>query len=194
MQNGRCRIHGGKSLGGMASPTLVTGRHSKYLPARMLSRYQEALSDSELLALRDEISLIDARLTDVLGRVDTGESGRIWSALQKAWRDYRRAKPADKLTAEMAVADLISDGVSDAEAWAEVREIIDQRARLVANERQRLVQLQQMVTVEQAMMLLAAVADTVRRHVSDRDALAAISADLGRLVAHEAVGAVGGES
>lgn len=180
-------MHGGMTPTGIALPQTTSGRHSKYLPARMLSRYQEALSDSDLLALRDEISLIDVRLTDVLSRVDTGESGRIWSALQKAWKDFRRAKPADKMAAELAVSDLISEGVSDADAWAEVREIIDQRARLVANERQRLVQLQQMVTVEQAMTLLAAVADTVRRHVVDRNALAAISADLGRLVAHETV-------
>jgi galactokinase len=186
MANGRCRMHGGSTPSGIALPQTTTGRYSKHLPTRMLSRYEQARTDSELLALRDEVSVIDARLADVLGRVDTGESGRLWLALKTAWRDYRRAKPADKARAEMAVADLISDGVSDTEAWQEVRDLIDQRARLVASERQRLVQLQQMLTTEQAMTLLGAVAATIREHVHDRAALAAISADLGRLVAHEA--------
>lgn len=178
-------MHGGATPTGIALPQTQTGRYSKHLPTRMLSRYQEALTDSELLAMREEVSVIDARLADVLSRVDSGESGRIWSSLKKAWRDFRRAKPADKLAAEMTIADLINEGVSDTEAWDEVRDLIDQRARLVSNERQRLVQLQQMLSVDQAMTLMAAVADAVRRHVVDRDALAAISADLGRLMSIE---------
>src|SRR4051812_28697546 len=81
MPNGRCRMHGGKSLSGPASPTFTTGRHSKYLPARLLARYQEMTQDAELLALRDEIALIDARISDVLQRVERGESSRIWREL-----------------------------------------------------------------------------------------------------------------
>src|SRR3954465_9212974 len=81
MPNGRCRMHGGKSLAGPASPSFTTGRHSKYLPRRLLARYQEMAHDAELLALRDEIALIDARIADVLGRVESGESSRIWREL-----------------------------------------------------------------------------------------------------------------
>jgi hypothetical protein len=36
------------------------------------------------------------------------------------------------------------------------------------------------------MLLLAAVVDLIRRHVSDRDALSSISRDIGKLVAVEA--------
>lgn len=182
MPNGRCRIHGGKSLSGLASPTIATGRYSKHLPTRMGERYQQALTDPELLAMREEVALIDSRLSDVLSRVDTGESGKVWADLQKAWKVYRTGPPDKRMEAEATISDLISDGASDYEAWAEVREIVDQRARLVANERQRLMQMQQMLSVEQAMTLMAAIADSVRKHVSDRDALAAISADLARLV------------
>jgi hypothetical protein len=32
MANGRCRLHGGKSLAGPASPSFKHGRHSKWLP------------------------------------------------------------------------------------------------------------------------------------------------------------------
>src|SRR3954452_17185048 len=81
MPNGRCRMHGGKSLAGAASPAFKTGRHSTYLPVRLLAGYQEAERDPELLALRDEIALIDSRLADVLSRVDSGESSRIWRSL-----------------------------------------------------------------------------------------------------------------
>ena len=50
------------------------------------------------------------------------------------------------------------------------------------SERKRLESMRQMLTTEQAMTLLAAVTDTIRRHVVDRPTLAAISADFGRIM------------
>lgn len=83
MANGRCRLHGGKSLGGLNSPRLKTGRHSKYLPKNLLKNYQVALNDPTLLQLHDEIALVDARLAQLLQMVDTGiESKEQWSNLQ----------------------------------------------------------------------------------------------------------------
>jgi hypothetical protein len=182
MQNGLCYMHGGATPSGMALPQTTTGRYSKHLPTRMGERYQQALADSELLAMREEVAVIDARLADVLGRVDTGESGHVWATLGKAWRAYRTGPPEKRMEAEAQISDLILTGTSDYEAWEDVRSLIDQRSRLVLGERQRLVQMQQMLSVEQAMTLMAAVADSVRKHCRDRDTLAAISSDLGKLV------------
>jgi hypothetical protein len=64
-----CSMHGGKSLRGVDSPRFKTGRHSKYLPDRLVERYEEALNDAELTRLDDEIALVDARLQDVLERL-----------------------------------------------------------------------------------------------------------------------------
>lgn len=178
-----CYHHGGASRSGISHSGMQHGRYSKHLPTRMGERYQQALIDPELLAMREEVALLDARLADVMGRVDTGESGRVWAALQKAWRVYRTGPPDKRMEAEAQISDLITDGASDYEAWEEVRSLVDQRSRIVGNERQRMMQMQQMLSVDQAMTLLAAVADSVRKHVSDRGTLAAISEDLTRLVA-----------
>ena len=67
MPNGRCRMHGGKSLGGIASPNFKHGGYSKFLPVRLGDNYQEAMADPELLALRDDIALLDARVHDLMG-------------------------------------------------------------------------------------------------------------------------------
>lgn len=181
MPNGRCRIHGGKAPTGIAHSQFTTGRYSKHIPSRMAARYQEAQDDPELLAMREEVRLLDARLLDVLSRVDTGESGKIWAELQKAWRTYRTGPPEKRMEAEAAISDLISDGASDYEAWEDVRSLIDQRSRLVAGERQRLVQMQQFITAEKAMNLVGAVMASVRQHVRDRAVLSAIASDLGAL-------------
>lgn len=183
MQNGRCYMHGGASRTGLAHPQMQHGRYSKHLPTRMGERYQQSLTDPELLAMREEVALIDSRLADVLGRVDSGESGKAWALLKSLFSDYRKAREGvDKAIVLHQIEDTIKDGLDDYAAWEEVRSLIDQRSRIVASERQRLVQMQQMLSIDQAMTLMAAIADSVRKHVSDRDALAGISADLTRLL------------
>ena len=179
-------MHGGNAAIGIASATFKTGRYSKHLPTRMAARYRDAQRDTELLVLRDDVALLDARLADVLGRVDSGESGRAWSGLKTAYDamlDANRAGDTGAMRAALLeVGDLIRDGAADWAAWAEVRSLLQDRRRLVESERKRLVDTQQMITTERAMVLLGAVVDTVRRHVTDRAALVAISTELGALV------------
>src|SRR5579871_5515650 len=72
MPNGRCRMHGGKTPRGPALPQYKHGRYSKVLPADLAARYAEARTDQELVAFRDDIALVDARLADVLARLGQG--------------------------------------------------------------------------------------------------------------------------
>jgi hypothetical protein len=186
MPNGRCRLHGGKSLGSLASPSLKTGRYSKYLPARMVGRYHEAQADADLLALREEIALLDSRIVDVLARVDTGESGHLWTNLKDAaaaLMDARRRgdteATADALNSMLS---LIRNGHQDYAAWQDVRGLLEQRRRTVESERKRLVEMQQNITVEKAMLLVGAIGGIIKAHVHDRATLAAISGDLATLL------------
>lgn len=183
----KCHYHGGKSPRGIASPNTKHGRYSKHLPGRLLERYQESLADTELLALREEVSIVDARISDLLTRVESGESGKNWKDVQEAWKAYKVAEKANdadlKFMAHGEIEEAIAAGVTDYTAWTEVRQAIELRRKLVESERKRLVDAQQMITAEQAMLLITAVTDAVRRHVSDRDTLAEIQADVAKLTA-----------
>jgi hypothetical protein len=186
MRNGRCYLHGGKTPGGMASPQFKTGRYSKYLPARLAGKYQDALADKHLLELRFEVALVDTRLAELIERVGAGESKDLWHTL-KATNAELNVAIRSKDTAKMALAvrkigELIDQGIGDHQAWVDVFDVIEQRRKLVESERKRLVEMQQMITSERAMLLIAALVDVVRNHVTDRDILAAISADVGKLI------------
>ncbi len=85
-----CRMHGGKSLSGFASPSYRTGKWSADLPSRLAGRYQDAASDPELLSLRNSIALIESFIGDELKRLDTGESGRLWGELGKAKTEFNK--------------------------------------------------------------------------------------------------------
>lgn len=187
LPNGRCHYHGGKSLAGLASPRLSHGRYSKVLPARLSARYEEARQDAALLELRDEIGLVDSRIVDLLARVDTGESGAIWQALKAAYLDLQRAR-TDPIKAALAlnvIGELITRGHADYAAWGEIAAVLEQRRRLVESERRRTIELQQTISVNQAMVLVTALLSSIKAHVQDRATLAKIQDDFSRLTTKE---------
>jgi len=188
VQNKRvCTVHGGLTPGGIASPHFKTGEYSKYaLPLRMRERYEASLNDPALLEQRREISLVDARLQDLLARVDTGESGALWKGLQDARVELLACRKAgDVLGQTLAlnrILDFISQAHADYRAWAEVGAALEQRRKLVESERKRLVEAQQVITTEQAMLFANAILTSIHTHVQDRAVLTAIQADVTRLL------------
>jgi hypothetical protein len=186
MPNGRCYFHGGKSLRGIASASYKTGKYSKYMPQRLLQQYELARDDPELLELRDDLALLDSRIGDILKRVDTGESGAIWKTLKAIQIDLLYARSIDDSIgmskALNGLVECINRGHSDYLAWDELGKLLDQRRRFVESERKRLIELQQVITTERALMLVGQLAGIVRAHVTDRATLNAISTDLARIL------------
>jgi hypothetical protein len=182
----RCGLHGGKTPAGPACANYRTGRYSAYVPARLRARYEQAEGDTELLSLRGEIALTDARLIDLLARVNTGESGQLWARLKKAHGEFkvtRLARDVPKMNVALAkIEALLDSATQDHATWAEIGELIEQRRRLAESESKRLVTLEQMMTAEQAMTLAHRVIDIVTRHVSDRQVLSAIVIEMRSLV------------
>jgi hypothetical protein len=175
-----CYHHGGKSLAGIASPTIKSGKYSKALPARMLQTYQAASEDTELLALREEVQIVDARIVDVMGRVDTGEAGALWLKARAEALEVKKAMAVyDSVSQAEHLLDLIgilTQGVNDWRAWSEVLNLIERRRKLVESERKRMLEAQQYVAVERMLLLAQGLVDVVRANVTDRDTLSRIQA------------------
>jgi len=163
------------------------------LPARLQSRYEEAMQDPELLDLKSEIALTDGRIGDLLNRISSGESSKIWNDLNNARKGYTKAaQRGDSEAAKEHLQELLQlagRGHADFAIWGDINNQIKQRQMLVESERKRLVQMQQMVTAEQATVLINAIAHSIRSVVvehCDRDTagrvLTAIAADLARLL------------
>lgn len=190
MANGRCKLHGGASLRGAAAPAFKSGRYSKYLPARLAERYQAAQTDTDLLALREEVGLTDARLADVLTRVDMGESGALWKTASQTFNELLTAQAmGDQVRerfAKSSLKKLFEQGLQDWVAWEEIAKLVEQRRKLVESEGKRLVAMQQNITAERAMAMIGRLAGIIQRHVTDPTIISAISADIGALLTVEA--------
>lgn len=183
-----CRHHGGKSKVGAGVSTYRDGRYSRYLPERLAAKYEEASNDTELLSLREDVALLDARLAELVGRLDTGETVQSWLLLSGLWSAYREGDVEESAGAERRIGELIEHGLSEGSMWGEINALLDSRRKLVEGERKRLVDMQQMVTAERAMAFVVAVVAAVKNHVRDPEALAAVSADIARLVHQDAAG------
>ena len=177
-----CRMHGGKTPRGPASPHFKDGRYSRFLPSRLFAQYCAAANDPRLLELRESIATVDARIVDLLQRVDSGEAGSLWRQTQTAMGRIQRAQArghGDALEGAVGTLQrLITQGVADYAAWHEVGELIEQRRRLCESEQKRVTMAHEVLTVEQAMMLVGQVVDVIRTHVPDRQVLSAIALDL----------------
>lgn len=184
--SGRCRKHNGFAVKGVAHPAFKTGRHSKYMPEGLLTLYQDAVSDPDLLNLSSEIALVDAMIAEVIRKVDTHESGRIWERLREANRKLREARTegdAVKMAHWMEqISHLIDAGATARDHRMELLTHIQNRKSLVEAETRRRTTMQFFVTAEQQMMVVSAVAHLVKENVQDPKALRAISNGLADLL------------
>jgi hypothetical protein len=187
-----CRFHGGSTPAGIGNPLFRNGRHSKYLPDRLIAQYNEAQTDPQLLSLRAEVSLVDTRLDELLTKVDTKESGYAWSRLKVALTEFKKAQALGKVDRAMdALYDLealINTGGKDYLVWQEIAKTIELRKALVESERRHLVEMHQMISGESVMVLLAAVLDVIRKNEPDRQILARISEDIRGLISERTSG------
>lgn len=193
-----CYVHGGPGAlksQGMGAKQTKHGRYSKHLPTRIQANYEDAKRDTELLSLRNEAALMDARIADLLDRVESGESGALWQSVKGAFDDLKQANgDGNKEAATIAARRLdqyINRGVADYAAWNEVAKAVENKRRLSESENKRLVQAQQTITVERVMLLITAIASSVNKHVADNDARLAIGGDIGRLITIETEAANG---
>lgn len=179
---GRCKYHGGMTPVGPFSANFKTGKYSKYLPTGLIEIYKESLTDEDLLSLQDEIRLVDVRMRELLSQLESGPSDRVWEKAQGligTLKTFYEVGQFDKFPATLkALDDLVLQAVSTKEIWQAVLQLIEARRKVVEGERKRLVEMNQVITAENALVLVSALASAVRKHVTDRAILAQISKEL----------------
>lgn len=189
---GRCKMHGGSSLKGRNHPGYKHGRRSTQMPARMLQDYKEAMIDPQLLSMRSDIAVTDARVRDLLKRVDSGEAGRLWRQASTAMRKFRNAQNSQSMETDtkrhiMAEAldeleSLIVKGTGDYKAWDEFGKAVDQRRRLIESEHKRAVAMGQMMTAEAVLTLMDAIMNVINSEVREPERKAALALGIMKLI------------
>lgn len=160
---------------GPLNPSFKHGRYAQATPERMRQAAEAAEADPELMNQRPEIALLTARLSEQLRQVDVRTSGQVWADLQSAAADFKTANALnDRDRANLALSEmmrLISAGGADHAAWQDIRATLQDKNKLIASERKRLVEMKAFVTAEQGMVMIGRLAYAIRealdKHVPD---------------------------
>ena len=106
-----CRLHGGATPRGIDSPHFKHGRYSKAMPDRLIEKYETARNDPDLITMRDDIALIDARIMDQLELAEADPV--IWEGITDLIEKRRKLCEGERrrlydlqttMTAEQAMA------------------------------------------------------------------------------------------
>lgn len=181
MRNGRCRLHGGKTPSGLASPLTKTGRYSRDMPTRLLARYEQAQHDPELLSVKHDVALLQSVVEDRLAAWAAAQAGPDWGAVLDRvetitgnWRTWDFTRMERELR---ALAEAVGERQSEATILAEIRDLMDQRAKLAQQEHKRMLDLDQVLTVEEAIVLAQTIAAIVQKYLPDLETRRAINAE-----------------
>lgn len=166
-----CQVHGaGSPLQGRPGGRPPTkGKFYRYLPKDLGEKVIEASKDPDLLSLRNEIKLLDARLMQLIERVEEGGATTNWTDINTAWKTLQRSQgdPDATAAAIQSIQDIIARGLHDSMIWVDIRAVISDRGKLVRVEARRLVDMRQTITSERALALVLAMADIVMGELTE---------------------------
>jgi hypothetical protein len=181
MSNKRCRLHGGKSLKGIAAPNYQGKGFSKYIPVGLLDTYQEFVNAPDKLVLDEQIAIVDTYMAQLLESLGDYSSPELWEQLQEQVIEYHKATNTEQDNLLRYIFATIEAGASYVSKWDTLHKAIEQRRKLVTDERKRRIEAEQMIDVQQAMIVIAGLLDSVRQNVKERDVLNTIQTDFLRL-------------
>ena len=194
----KCRFHGGLSLKGAAHPRYKDGTHSKYMPKRLGQLFDEAMLDPDFLSQRKRIAQMTAicderweRLAESKRVANWSEAKRIWDEMWAARARHTAAVDAGDAAEADRQAAIVSDRTAQFEAllsagagghvaWQEFDQATDRARKLIESERRRAIESQQVISMATVTMIIDRLADIVRRNVTNKSELRAISVEFVR--------------
>lgn len=147
-------------------------------------RYEAQMRAPDLLSLRDEISLIGAKIADTLEKLDA--SGVNFEEMLELQQQLDRAvNQNDMPTIAILAAQMgesIQRGVAESVLWRDLYEAIEHRRKLVETEMKTLNSIGAMISMEQCMQLVSKLLAAVTLHIGDKEALRAIHGEFSRVL------------
>jgi hypothetical protein len=180
MANGRCRLHGGATPNGLAAPRFRTGTSTRYpgMKATLAELADRAMADPDILSLTQEVSLLQARLNQLLERVDVEESSKRWKMTKDAfYRMLEAGGRKDEVGYGMALDELkhaFRDGDKDYLVWSDILSTLEHLRKTVSQEQKRRMEMHTLISADQAVGMFAELMYEIREQVSDPKALNAI--------------------
>jgi len=174
MPNGRCRIHGGKSLKGIEHPDYKDGKKSKYNPVNIAKRYEKALQDPNLLSIKHDIAKTQAMLEDTWDKLDNApDAAKSWDQISAIINDMADAFATGSADAIMEARHSIpkAQGIIARnrrfhEAKKDIQVTLDQKRKQLATKAQIEAAEDKSMSYDQALLFMRTVFLLIANHVT----------------------------
>ena len=176
MENGRCKLHGGMSLKGLAASNYQGKGHSRYMPPVFKDAFDEALADPDLLDLSKDVATQEAVIVDLLRSLEKGEAPtRLVGRIRDHWRLFWEATGREDQQAVASYRESIGTMLGQAATVANTIDRImaaqEAKRKLVDTEDKRQERRRNYITQDQArfhyMSLALAVKNAAEEHIDD---------------------------
>lgn len=190
--NGRCRLHGGNTPRGPASPHFKHGQHSRayreILSGALLRGYVRVEDDAVLTSTREQQGVWLAREQELVELLADG-AAPAWGRLAELAVEIRTAQQegeagtARLVAALEGVLELAGNGAGREETWRELERCTRQLARLKEVERRHREAERLSVPLEVVMAFVRSLVGLALEHIADGERAAAFAEDVRRLQA-----------
>ena len=158
----------------LAGKKIMQGRHSGSIKSsKLAAKYLEARNDPEIIAMTDDLALVDMRIGQLLERWQEGDMPPSqWNAMIDDFKELDSAlkrydSEGSKTYLRRMRKTLLEDRLSDREIWDEIKSLMKLRRELAEGERRRRTDMAMLLTAEQAMdsvaNILAAIHEATER-------------------------------
>lgn len=175
LPNGRCKFHGGMSVSGPAHYKWKGGARSKYrefLPESSKMVYDNLMEGSGVLAMHEEIALLEMQIGTVLAEQSPVPLLELWQRALEQFNNEERALVANDWTSRTrsryALKALLEEGLQDAQAREELRDVIDAKRKVIETESRRMVMAGQVLFADQAAAMFHVCAELVKMLPKER--------------------------
>lgn len=187
-----CKKHRGAVPVGVNAPAFKHGRFSKYMPAQVAERFQEALHDPDLADYMRDVALIDSFIVDKLQQLEKGPAPL--ETIRKCREIFNAINTV--LTTPNSNIDriptLVQEGIAitnpalrRALVVEEIESKIERRRRLLDSKNNAEYKTANIVTVAELLVFMNRVIDLVQTTVNDEKERYALLADIQRLIVEE---------
>jgi hypothetical protein len=164
-----CKLHGGATPRGAASPHYSGKGYSKYLPVGMREQYEEFANDAQRLELTEEIALARALLSEnvkTIAEIDTEtawkEAQKYYTLGMKARKQGKREKANEHFT---QLGELLTRGTDQNEKIKSALVNMDTVRRLIDTQRQIYVDKGELVSRALIILVLDAILEAIGIYV-----------------------------
>lgn len=152
-------------------------------------KYAEMMNDGELLSNRNALKVIDARILQLMDRIDVEDAPDRMKNLYGLWQELqeadRRGKKNDVVVLTVQINAEFEKAYHDYKAWEQAMEVFDLRRKMVDSEVKVIKDMKAILTAEQARNLVVKLLAVCIREVKDPRVLKRINYAFSRIIGED---------